>query len=378
MKKTLALLLALALVFSLALPAFAFPSSEDGDGRDETFGIAKGYVRTKESTKDADGNTYVTATVYNKQGKPVKETITNKGEDYSYKATTKYAYDKKGNLTKESFYGDDYITVTTYSYNSKGKVTKETVKTTYEDNSTYLSVWTFTYNKAGNVTKELGYYDDCEDVTVYSYNKAGDVTKQVQTKSYEDTTQDQITQTWTYDKNRNETNWTMVDKDRYGSTEKRAIASVYNKKNLCVKMTETWSFASSDGSVDSSRDVTTYAYDSKGNVTKEVYKSTSSDGYKYTLTIVNTYDEKGNKIKMSLTGKGDVNNSKSTTTYTYKNKRLVKEVTVSKDEDGATKTTETYTYDKAGNLTKYVCVYRYGDGSTNKETTVYTYQKIGA
>ena len=70
--------------------------------------------------------------------------------------------------------------------------------------------------------------------------------------------------------------------------------------------------------------------------------------------------------------------SKSTTTYTYNNKRLVKEVTVNKNEDGTFKTTETYTYDKAGNLTKYVCSYRYADGSGSKETTTYAYQKIAA
>ena len=114
-KRILAILLAVALAFSLALPAFAFPASDEGDGRDKTYGIAKGYVRTKESTKDSDGNAHVTATVYNKQGKPVKVTQTNKGDDYSYTSTEKYVcayrYDD-GSASKET---------TTYTYQKIGK-----------------------------------------------------------------------------------------------------------------------------------------------------------------------------------------------------------------------------------------------------------------
>lgn len=376
MKKTFALLLALVLALSLALPAFAFPSSDEGDGRDETFGIAKGYVRTKESRKEGE-NAYLCVRTYNKQGKLTKETVTNKGVDYTYTSTTTNTYDKKGNLTKEVIAESDYTNVTTRTYNSKGKVTKEVRKITYEDNSTFLSTRTYTYDKAGNLTKELAYYDDCEDLTTYTYNKAGDVTKQVQTQKYEDNTQDQTTQTWTYDKKGNETKWTMTEKDRYGGSEKRTRVSAYNQKNLCTKMTETWSFINNDGSTGKTTDVTTYTYDKKGHVTKETFKQTFGDGSVRLLVFVNTFDEKGNKIKVALTEKSDGYNIKSTTTYTYKNKRLVKEVTVSKDEDGTSKTTETYTYDKAGNLTKYDCVYRYSDGSGGKETTTYAYQKIG-
>ena len=377
MKKLLAILLALLLMLSVALPALAFPSSEEGDGRDETFGIAKGYVRTKEHRKEGE-DAYLCVRTYNKQGKLTKETQTTKVSDYSYTTTSKYVYDKKGNLTKETLYESDYTIVTTRTYNSKGKVTKEVSKTTFEDNSTFSSTRTYTYNKAGNVTKELAYYDDCEDLTTYTYNKAGNITKQVQTKKYEDNSQDKTTQTWTYDKNRNETKWTMIDKDRYGSTEKRARASVYNQKNLCVKVTETWSYTNNKGSTDKSKDVTTYTYDKKGRVTKETFKQTFGDGSVRTLIFANAYDEKGNLIQKVITEKTDDYSIKSTTTYTYNNKRLVKEVTVNKDEDGTFKTTETYTYDKAGNLTKYVCSYRYADGSGSKETTTYAYQKIAA
>ena len=54
MKKAIAVLLALVLMFGAALPAFAFPMTEEGE--DETFGIAKGYVRTKEVQKNSDGS----------------------------------------------------------------------------------------------------------------------------------------------------------------------------------------------------------------------------------------------------------------------------------------------------------------------------------
>ena len=80
MKKLLAILLALLLMLSVALPAFAFPSSEEGDGRDETFGIAKGYVRTKEHRKEGE-DAYLCVRTYNKQGKLTKETQTTKGSD---------------------------------------------------------------------------------------------------------------------------------------------------------------------------------------------------------------------------------------------------------------------------------------------------------
>ena len=165
----------------------------------------------------------------------------------------------------------------------------------------------------------------------------------------------------------------MVDKDRYGSVEKRSYVSVYDEKNRCVKMTETYSFVNGDYTA-ANRDVTTYAYDKHGNVTKEVFKSTQDDGSRRSVVFVNTYDADGNRIKQTVTEKSADYNAKTTTAYTFDKKgRLLKEVTVSKGTDGTDRMTEAYAYDKAGNLTKYVF-----SGSYGKSVTTYAYQKIGA
>ncbi len=371
--RILAVLLAVLLLFSCAAAAFAFPASEEGDARDETFGIAKGYVRTKEVYRSPEGNTHSIVWAYNNRGQLVKEVETSKGDGYSGSVTTTWAYDKKGNLVKEVIYENDCIITTTYVNNAKGKVTTEIRNTVYEDNSVYQTTRTYAYNKAGKLTKALAYYDDCEEVTTCTYSKSGLLTKEVRTQSYEDNTQSRYTTTYAYDKNGNETKKSMVDKDRYGSVEKRSYVSVYDEKNRCVKMTETYSFVNGDYTA-ANRDVTTYAYDKHGNVTKEVFKSTQDDGSRRSVVFVNTYDADGNRIKQTVTEKSADYNAKTTTAYTFDKKgRLLKEVTVSKGTDGTDRMTEAYAYDKAGNLTKYVF-----SGSYGKSVTTYAYQKIGA
>ncbi len=373
MKKTIAVLLAVLLAFSLALPAFAFPESVEGDARDNTYGIAKGYVRTKEAYQGPDGSSHVYNWSYNKQGKMTKEVESYKSEGVSESTSIKWTYDKKGNLIKDVYHMSDSVITDTFTNNSKGQVTKEERKIVYEDNSVYTSARFYTYNKAGKVVKELAYYDDCEEIKTYTYDKKGNVTKEVWTQSYEDNTRSKTTITRTYDKKGNELTLTMVDKDRYGSVEKRSNVSVYNKKNLCVKYTENWSYAN-DGETMSSTGVTTFAYDKKGNVTKEVFKSNDSDGYRRSVTTVNTYDAKGRVLKTVINEKSTEYSDKVTVTYTYNKKGLlVKEVTVSADGGSTDKTTETYAYDKAGNLTTYVYA-----SSMGKSTTTYAYQKIGA
>ncbi len=379
MKKTIAILLALLLLFATALPAFAFPSTEDGESRDETFGIAKGYVRTKESYKGAEGDSDVFTRSYDKKGNLIKEVELWKSSDgYSTRTTTKNAYDKKGNLVKQVIYYNDHVFTSTFTYNKAGKVTMEDHKSVYEDNSVFRTTTAYTYNKAGHLVKEVSYYDDCESVTVYTYNKAGLLAKEAVTRSYEDNTKTTVKTTHAYDENGNETKITFAEKDRYGSAEKRIYLYTYNEKNRCTKMKETWSFRDKKGNTETTRDVTTYAYDKKGNVTKEVYKSVSDNGSKRVVTFLYTYDKKGNRTEWVTTEKGSFGNSSETVTYTYKGGRLVKETAVSEGYDGAAETTETYTYDKAGNLIKYVYTYQYPGGEKSRNVTTYSYKKIGA
>jgi len=373
MKKWIACLLALSVVFLLALQAAAFPVNEADSDEDSAFGIAPGYVRTKESYKDGDGSTHTYTRAYNKQGKPVKEVETIKDGKDSRTYMTKWAYDKKGNLTKQVFYTDDAVMTDTYTLNKAGRVTKQVRKIAYEDQSIDTSSRAYTYDKAGHVVKERAFYDDCEETVTRVYDKAGRLTKEACTQAYEDNTRTVTVTAYTYDKKGNEIKMAYTQKDRYGAVEKRTIVSVPDAKNLCVKKTENWSYASGD-SVDKTRSVTTYAYDKKGKVTKEVFQSVSSDGYNRKDTTASTYDANGNCIKRVIVEKAPGYSSKATTAYTYDKKgNLLKEVTVMKNGTETTKTTETYTYDKAGNLLKYVFVSPSGRG-----VTCYTYQKIGA
>ncbi len=376
MKKAIAILLALVLMFGAALPAFAFPMTEEGE--DETFGIAKGYVRTKEVQKNSDGSSNSVVTSYNKQGKPVKQVETWKEKDYTSTTTTVSSYDKKGNLTEEIIYYNDYISTSTYVYNKAGQETKYVHRVDFEDNTSMTTTTLTTYNKSGKEAKKVSYHDDSVETTVYTYNKAGKLTKEVTNEVYEDNTKDTMSTSYTFDKKGNEIKMVMTYKDRYGTNEKRSFVSEYNKKNLCIKKTEQYSFTDSDGIVDKTVNVTTYTYDKKGNVTNETFKSTYSDGSKRTVTFVSTYNESGKLVKQVTTEKSAEYSSKTTTSYAYKSSRLVKEVTVIKDSDGTTKTVETYAYDKAGNLTKHVNSGSYADGTTSKYTTTYAYQKIGA
>ncbi len=372
MKKTIALLLTLTLVFSLALPAFAFPASEGGDARDQTFGIARGYVRTKEAYRDQEGSTHTYVWTYNKQGKRTKETETAKSGDFVSRYVTKWVYDKQGNLKKQITYSTDSVTTDVFTYNSKGLLKKQARSIVYEDNSVFASTRTYSYNKAGKVLEERSWYDDCEETASYSYNKAGDPVKEVRIQAYEDNTRTVTTTTHTYDESGNEIKMRMVEKDRYGAVEKRSYVTAYDGKGRCVKTTQTCSYAN-NGRVETDRDVTTYAYDKNGNVTKEVFKSVSGSGYRRTVTFVNTYDKKGRLIKEVTAEQSPDYTGKTAKVYTYDKKgQLVKETTVAKSGGAAEKTTETYAYDKAGNLTGYTC-----SGSSGISVTAYTYQKVG-
>ena len=372
MKKTIVFLFALVLAFSLALSAFAFPVSEEGDARDNTYGIAKGYVRTKEAYRDDEGSSHSYTWTYNKQGKMVKEVETSKSGDSVDRYITKWTYDKKGNLKKQVITGGDSVITDTYTYSKKGRLTKEAHTIAYEDNSVHRSDRTYTYNKAGKVEKETAYYDDCEDITTYTYNKAGKLTQEVRTQSYEDHTRAQTTTTYTYDKNGNETKMIIVKHDRSGGVDKESYVSVYNDKNLCVKVIQKYLYTNGNHTERSS-DVMTYTYDNNGNVIKEVYKTTYEDGSRRTVVFSSTFDDDNRLVKYVTTEKSSDYPHKTIKAFSYNKKgKLVKEATVTKDDNGVEKSIETYTYDKAGNLVEYVC-----SGSSGESVTTYAYKRTG-
>ena len=371
MKKTIAVLLVLVLVFSLAMPAGASPFEEEEAARNHTYGIAKGYVRTSEICKRDKGDTQKYIWIYDKKGNRIKEVETTKNDNYSSTAIAKWTYDKKGNMTKQVLCESDRKITETFAYNKAGKLTKESRKIVYEDNLTYTSVRYYTYNKAGKVTKELAYYDDCEEVKTYTYDKKGNVTKEGQTQSYEDNTQAVTSTTFTYDKKGNVTKEVIVEKDRDGSVDKRTFVSTYNEAGQCFKDTQIFSFIS-DGQKTTSRAFTTRTFDKNGSVKKVVVQTISGNGRKGSMTIVRTYDQKNNLTKEVTAEESPDYAYKTTKTYAYDKKgNLVKKTTVVKDSGGVERINETYAYDKAGNLTKYVC-----SGDVDKIVKTFTYQKI--
>lgn len=378
MKKILVLLLTLVLLFAAALPAFAVgdPSEEEG----ASVGIAEGYVRIKEVFKTQGGETTSTVRSYDKQGRLLKKVETYWSEGYANKTTTTYVYDKNGNVVKETevaknSQGTADRMVVTYTYNKKGKVVQEKVSA-----GSASHTLKYTYDKKGNLIKEINYFNSGILTSVWTYNAKGKVTKQVSRTDYEDNTWNKTVITCTYDKNGNQTkeNYRNVSSD--GSDEKKTLSDVYNSKGQHVKSTEVYSFVNGDRSYSSStRWVTTYAYDSRGNLSKEVLKAVYDDSSRHTTATTYTYDGEDRVRRMDIVEQSDTGTAKSATTYTYdKNGSLIKEAKVYKDASGTEKTTDTYSYDKAGNLLKHVYRYQFPDNSAGKSVSTYTYQKIGA
>ena len=100
MKKTIAFLLTVILLLSLAVPAFGAWTDPDA----EDFGIAKGYVRTKEVEIDENGETSVASYIYNKQGNLIEyHTVSSAYPD----AHLSCSYDKKGQLISVVAHGEE-------------------------------------------------------------------------------------------------------------------------------------------------------------------------------------------------------------------------------------------------------------------------------
>ncbi len=243
LKSTVALLLALVLLVCAALPAFAFSYGDEGD-EFASFGIAKGYVRTKADRKDSEGGTHVAAWTYNEQGKLLKKTDTSKGPEGTYKMTVKNTYDKKGNAVKS------------------------VEKTTNLDGSVYTTTTVYTYDKQNRLTKQVDDFGFSVRTRTYAFDKAGKLTKETDVTVDENNTRTSETTTHTYDEAGHEIKLAVVSKSSLTGSGKRTLTSVYNSKGQLVKYTEVNTFY---GQTD--REVTTYTYDNKGNKTKEAVPS---------------------------------------------------------------------------------------------------------
>ena len=373
MKKVIALLLTLVLLFAAALPASAIIYGDEGD-EFETFGIAEGYVRTKEVIKSEESTRTITR-AFNKQGKLVSETDVYVGEGYTEKTAQKLTYDKKGNLTKEIYYFDDNVSTTIYTYNQAGNPIKEVCTISYEDNTSTTTSKVYTYDKNGNKIKEVSYGYDCVATTTYTYDGKGQLTKESEISVYEDNSKYTNVTTYAYDKNGNEIKRAQKTTSPGDGSSSHTVTSVYNDKGQLVKCTDVSTYGSS-----TTREVIVYTYDKNGNKIKEVDKQSFPDNTKATMTTTSTYDADGHVIKEVCVLKSAWSTSKTIITCVYDSAgRLKKETNVYKDSDGAEKTVKMLAYDKAGNLKKVTISYSpTGDGIVSKTVTTYAYQKIGA
>ncbi|MBQ7597687.1 MAG: hypothetical protein IJU56_03810 [Clostridia bacterium] len=379
--RVLSLLLCALLLASLALPALAAKKAPSPDPfeNEETFGVAKGFVRTKALYRTGDSTLRITRS-FDKQGKLLKETETESEYDMINSKITRCAYDKNGFLikkteTRQTNRGEEEPVVVLFTNDKKGNAVKEEWRMGENSHS-----FKRTFDKKNRLTREIEYFNTGVSDTKITYDKAGNITKQRMRSDYEDNTWYQTDIVNTYDKNGNATGWTLKNRASDGSKRDVREQSVFNAKGQCTESTYRETYVTSDKSYRSvTQKVTTFTYDKKGQLTKETEKETADNGSVETTVSTYEYNENGmysRTARMSLKGS---DKSKSATAYTYDQKgRPTKVVTVYKDQRGATKTADAFAYDKHGNLTKNVTV-RTGPGAAAEKTVrTYAYQKIGA
>ena len=350
MKKTIALILAvLMLVPCFLTAAFAWaPTTEEDD-----FGIAPGYVRTKEVRKNADGSSWAMASAYNKAGQLTKTVKVEKSSYGTTKTTTAYAYDKNGNITKKvvKFAGEDssYKETYAYSYNKSGDVKKAVYR--YEGSGNYWEKMTtaYTYDWSGNLTK----------VTVKRSGLGGEWSQ---------------TQTFTYDrfgrKIRENTH------NGFSRIEETVREFAYDSDDNLIRIN--YAEYSADGTYEY-HSTQTNTYDKNGNITKSTFRDTDSSNE---LVTRYTYDKNGRlkKTVETLSAQGYGDSYTETTTYTYDaNGNLIKEVTARENAFMIRKTATAYSYDVRGNLIKKVVAKTDTDShKVEKDVYAYAYQKIAA
>lgn len=297
----LAIVILLSSCYSLTLESFAGMNS---NLKKVSYVCSEKTVKSTFEGKVEDETTY--RNTYDSYGNLKKSVVSIKGwKTY----TDSYTYDSKGNIIK--YVDGNQEESTNYTYNEKGLLVKEILNESIGGKTTK----TYTYDKNGYLVKTVQKNSDETIVTTnsYKFNSKGYV---IEENVNESTTRD---------------NEVEKIKNKY-------IYS-YNSNNKLVKI----SFSSNEYS-----DYTfTYSYNSKGQLTKEVYKiqsDTESTNYSYnsennivktsktgvfkgvTETINYKYDSNGNLIKKEEPYYGSypedissvLNKGKTVTTYKYK------------------------------------------------------------
>ncbi|MBR1598667.1 MAG: hypothetical protein IJ661_07155 [Lachnospiraceae bacterium] len=178
MKLTMAGLLSLSLLASIALPINVNAESTETINVVTTLTGDNDYSETY--TYDSNGlitkkaNSYDVVSKYTyKKGLLTK--MTTKSSGYTDKYT--YKYDKKNRVIKMSGKSSDgFKTTSTYKYGKKNRVAKQVYKESGPEAIGTPLNYTYTYNKNGYITKEKHSGFDKNSVS-YAYDANGNMTK---------------------------------------------------------------------------------------------------------------------------------------------------------------------------------------------------------
>ena len=375
-----------------------------------------------------DGNKNSTTYEYDEKNRCTGVTVTRieNGEQKEY--TSRYVYDKAGNITSKI---SNTGMVTTYEYDYKNNVTaavsSDGLRTEYtydsEDNLTYAAYSdgtseTFEYDKNGNNIKATDRYG----ITV---SMEYDVLNRLTTKTYADGTKEK----YTYDANGNVLTFTSVSggvteytydnmnrntsvKDAYGNV----TTFTYNNRSKLVKTKDAkgnifkYEYDDNDRQIaeiypDGTKEQT--EYDKRGRVSKQIDRNGNVTKYEYdgADNLIAVEDATGNKYSYTydetyeLTKVTDANGN--ATLYSYDEEgRLIKTTNASGksaefkyDENGYQTSfvdyagnEVTYSYDNLGRLVKknnkdgdvnitYDSLGRLSKVTDSKGDVIYTYDE---
>ena len=300
------------------------------DGRSITF------TRDKEGrvTKATDPNGNATSYAYNNNGDLIS--VTDSAE-----RKVSFAYDKKHNLMSitdpmgvavaRNEYDDDGRLIATidadgnrieYDYDVEGRT--ESVKDRRGNTTVY------TYDDNGNVLQTIDAYGN---KTTNTYDGQNNLLTTKDAKG-------NVT-SYTYDGSGNVTQVTAADGTK--------VESTYTQENLVssVKMMD--------------QTVIALEYDSKGRISSVEDANGNETAYSYTSDgkLTGLTDSIGEYQRITYDADGNVasttNGAGESASYTYDKDGKVLSVTISREENGETKTfTSHYSYDSAGNITESI------------------------
>ena len=249
------LILLLVIVMSCTVLLTSCGNDDDGDGSGGSG--SKTYKYEKPLNVYFDGDSVIMESSYDKSGKIVSNRVTvlSWGET----AIINYTYDNAGKMTKIGYQEGFYYPAFEYQLTLVDGISYSTdAKVEYHENGAVKKIClddylTFVFDETGRIaslddelvfnyegdSKTPGSYTDAynEEETVITYDDKGYVTAL--------TSADGVSVTYTYDKNGNITNETIVDGD-----ESIVCECEYDKKNNRTKITETEYEEDPDGEFD--------------------------------------------------------------------------------------------------------------------------------